>query len=1415
MNLNIDQYGGLTVVPVRCGTNYGTAFYVGKFQLMTATHVLKSHISNPNTVKIEVFVGAKWEPCSIAAKFHPVDITLLNCDRESVDGNYLELLASEFFNGQDLKVIGYPKEIGNGIDYFGIDIKSTRQLKSDSGRGFDTVVLRTDPLAFASYNGFSGSPVLNNKGCVIGVATDQFYNTLSYASIASIKKALEFHKVKVLPNSESYDTTLYGLGRAQDLLEEKIKRAGERYSPETHVDDDELNYKLSAFCEIGLEDKYKQAYNMTSAIFAVAKESYTDVYNFINGHTIFDLEDNPLREYVENKRYTPTVGDIVNGLNDYVPDGKHDALIQNPLRTKVETLSYLMGQLNEMEEYAHSQFMCLTADAGQGKTHTLCHLAETNKGFCNFYLFYGTDFSNKEADKTIIEMMGWEKDGFEGLEAKMVDKNRYAIIIVDAVNEGGGSSYWETNLNSLKEKVAGYKRIKLIVSFRNMQATDVLKETINQNRTDWVSLEVPGFENTKAAIANYFEKFNIGFDVDDAIKYYEFKSPLYLKIFCEVFNKLHYEYDQNLPDRAVIYKEYLRKRNGRISTMTDEDPVEEVTLKCIDQIVKMSFNNHLCFDVTRKEAKNIANKICPNRLWDKNLLNNLLKENILKEYSLKWKDNERIDLVGFEYDSIGDYLKMRELLNADATTESILKYIDDGLSKIKPGHEMSAYESPFANMLTYLFSEWKPDIDILVGKILPNKLLKRCFIDSLPYQNHTEDYKEQLKPALQMLYEDGQKNFPSADIVVRNFRVYKFLILDELHKQLMDMSMSERDEVWTIGVNSLYDHYGLLSNLYDYYNTEKTYFKELAQLICWLMTTSYPVLKAKLVKLLKLIFDDQPALILETAKLMRQANDPYIHQGLYSAAYASLVLSRDKEITKEVAVHLQSIYYNNKTAAPVDLVVRHWTMKIVELASHLNQDYTGWSDLVAMMPFNSVENPFELGDLQIPWEDDEFFGSEGGARTLQHSLLHWDFYRYIIGGNSRVSSSIFWYKQEDDVLLGDIASAIAYIIKDQYKYSDRLSEYDKSVYHGDRYSQNKERIGKKYQWLGYYQVLSYLCDHCHMRLDRYCDTERTAIHNFPWLTGEIQRTDPTIPVEESLSVVTSEKFVNIPKDFKSIDNYDQWVNDENQLPSLHHIMKDNDNCDWVVLSAYDSQEVDSGGFRCDSVVWYHGVLIERQNKDAFETWCLPNNINHEFNEADDYEYQWNDYPWAESYKERGHCKSMKDDLGAPCDVWATHTSQLQEDFTGSYNDYEFRGSIDLPTEQIMSVLKLHTADRGIIKDESGNVVAINVFHNHRMRGLVIKRELLNQFLEDSGMCLYYFNTSLKEVFGEMRFYDSQRLNALYRYENENKVTCLAPFQKCEKPEPPRVESFNDYLWDEYLLRISDDSDNEGGKDDRP
>ena len=56
LNINIDRYGNMAVVPIRCGNITGTAFFVGDDLLLTATHVISQYIDNSESYKIRVCI---------------------------------------------------------------------------------------------------------------------------------------------------------------------------------------------------------------------------------------------------------------------------------------------------------------------------------------------------------------------------------------------------------------------------------------------------------------------------------------------------------------------------------------------------------------------------------------------------------------------------------------------------------------------------------------------------------------------------------------------------------------------------------------------------------------------------------------------------------------------------------------------------------------------------------------------------------------------------------------------------------------------------------------------------------------------------------------------------------------------------------------------------------------------------------------------------------------------------------------------------------------------------------------------------------------------------------------------------------------------------------------------------------------
>ena len=86
-------------------------------------------------------------------------------------------------------------------------------------------------------------------------------------------------------------------------------------------------------------------------------------------------------------------------------------------------------------------------------------------------------------------------------------------------------------------------------------------------------------------------------------------------------------------------------------------------------------------------------------------------------------------------------------------------------------------------------------------------------------------------------------------------------------------------------------------------------------------------------------------------------------------------------------------------------MVRHWTLKILELAKHQDSTIDVWDK--SQPPYIVTEDIY----AEMPEEDyeaDGYFGETYGGKQITHSLFHWDFSRYIIGTNSNNESRIFY-----------------------------------------------------------------------------------------------------------------------------------------------------------------------------------------------------------------------------------------------------------------------------------------------------------------------------------------------------------------------------------------------------------------------
>lgn len=232
-----------SVVPVRCDNERGTAFFVAPDTLVTARHIVAQNAVNGVPVIISTDKQVLCDVEYIAEEGVNVDVVLLRC-KDYQQEDHLKLLAAEFNEDRQLTIVGYPKEFGNCSDIISMEVQDRLGNRKED---YDTTVVRTDSLAFTSYKGFSGSPVLNEKGSVIGITVNQLGGSLGYASIKSLAARFENHNVVVSKDWQSEDFSPCGRGTSQRQVEKAVGYAALRYNRDLHVSNAKMDEALDLF----------------------------------------------------------------------------------------------------------------------------------------------------------------------------------------------------------------------------------------------------------------------------------------------------------------------------------------------------------------------------------------------------------------------------------------------------------------------------------------------------------------------------------------------------------------------------------------------------------------------------------------------------------------------------------------------------------------------------------------------------------------------------------------------------------------------------------------------------------------------------------------------------------------------------------------------------------------------------------------------------------------------------------------------------------------------------------------------------------------------------------------------------------------------------------------------------------------
>lgn len=1322
-NSNIDRYGGKSIIPIRCRYEHGTGFYIGNNYFLTAYHVVSD--ANYDNSAVIATINHKEYPCTFI-KLGEMDVALLKCE-DIIDETTVEpikLLNTQFFEGLELQIIGYPQEIGNGVDYFNVNVKNVRDLLNEDKQGFDTLVQRIDPFGFYSYSGFSGSPVLNEFGYAIGVVTDQIHNTLGYTSIKSVAEELIKHKIVIHTNADELDTRPYGIGYCIKMATKSVDKVRARYNEACHVEDEYFENYIKFFCGIDKDIDQKKLWDDYNKWFS----------SLPSKNQLFCKKYAHFMHYLSTKEMDNNFFYDIESIAVASETGK-DGLFGNYL-VAFQKLMDRISDVQDIESIYNERFLFITGDAGCGKTQQLCHIVTKICKKSNVYLFFGTDFySAEDPTITIAKILNWSKDKYlEELNDEMIKRNSYATFILDALNEGEGTFFWIDRLPHLKCAIEKYEHLKLIVSVRTIENSDKLKFVLQNG--GWKRLTFSGFQSEKIckeALSKYFKYNNIGEDPSSYLRYDIFKLPLFVKIFCEVYHSLPFEMRQDV-DLLFLYRLYIHKKNDEVSRLADEDPELDVTSKLLYGLGEYSLILFSCCDIPRNEAIKLSNNICKNRLWSKNLYHSAVRSNLLMEYKTKYEG-----MTTFEFDNMGDYIRSTIIMDETSDEKRFnlilnlaAEYEKTSSSKIK--HTIIAF-----------FSIWNPEKEYWKRIVQSsNEFLKTALLESLSNRNINSE-KSTLSEEFVKEIIASNNNILNISYVLQHLKLLQGNLVSLLHKTLMAMTMVERDEKWTIGVNMLLDNYrftSLINNIKIYDEEDVLTF---LHILCWMMCSSHPRIRNIIIRIVKQHLCDYTQLCINLIELFHNVNDPYIQYGLYGAIYGVLLTKYDTQLTHNIAQKIYEFHYQHQVNVPSDISVRVWTLKIIEFNHYLNTSDEYWDN--SQPPYTPNDNLMAYLN-EDNFSSNNYFGESDGAHELYRSLFVWDFNRYVIGTNSRTKSAIF-IQNGDGVSLEKITKAIANRIKHIYKYSELLSKYDAHIKWEQKIERTTERIGKKYQWIALREIYAYLCDTCEINKD-WTGLE-LAEKPYPWYADSHSYFDPTLNLNNNHLVLDNNLFDNLSDEELFGLSSEEWIESRDAMPHINIIIKDKKGIEWVFLVGYQTYNAESEGEQRETFLFYNTCLVKKQdnNVEKFSDWAKSQNFCGRWmpERTGNYEFLWNEYPWSDTSKQFGETDEIEIwNNNAPCNIVLPYCAQLQEDYSGVEDEKCIDSTVYMPLRKMYELFGLRNAERGVIRNQDGEIVAINRnIPGDALHGLVIKRDLLNQFLDNEHFELFYCNLGEKQI----------------------------------------------------------------------
>ena len=786
---------------------------------------------------------------------------------------------------------------------------------------------------------------------------------------------------------------------------------------------------------------------------------------------------------------------------------------KSSVRSKNDDLAQAMqgciDQLHELQDLFHgpttqlvnTPVMVLCGEAGVGKSHLIADVAlsRQNSGK-SVLLFLGQHFRNDDApwNQILRNQLGISAtaDEFLGvLNAKAQSQNCRIIVFIDAINEGRGKYFWNDHMWAFIHSFQKYKWLGLVLSVRASYEEIVIPRDI-YSKKNAIRVVHDGFAGVEyEAAQRFFDTYNI---IQPSIPFLhpEFQNPLFLKLFCEGLHKAGLK---TIPDGfdgiTKIIDFYISAINKRLSDPCRLNYSNKLNLVhlAIHAVVGMQVERQ-CQYISYAEANLIVGQAVQHHTEHyKCFLDELVNEGVFS-LNMFWTASSSEEGVYFAYERFSDHIAVSYLLNKCLDRDNPDRSFQPGTilhRYIKDSPSRAEYKGIIEALSIQLPECVGKDLFEFVEEIDSDTIIAEAFIYSLLWRKVDTIHEKILSYINRIIFSNTWLQDLFFDTVLQvSPNPRHFFNGDRLHANLMRRSLCQRDAWWTIYINQNYREQTAIKRLVDWAFTshDRSFCSdESCRLIgitmSWFLTSSNRPLRDKTTKALVCLFQERIEALIEVLRAFEEVNDPYVYERLFAVAYGCALRTSRKNILPQLCRYVFDTIFAKKLVYP-HILLRDYARNTIEYTVSMGLETD--IDLTQIRPpyrsewYQTIPTLEEIDraykhDYRVSDFKDEYWAQENilDSMTTEYGRgtgRYGDFGRYTF--QAAVDN---WQEQFDPQELSNIATLRVFELGYDVELHGYYDRNKREVV--DRHSHVVERIGKKYQWLAFHELLAKLSDH--------------------------------------------------------------------------------------------------------------------------------------------------------------------------------------------------------------------------------------------------------------------------------------------------------------------------------------------------